>query len=140
MRRLVALSLVPLLAACGSDDKPTGPASGRVIQVRTSDALRFDPSTVTAKPGEKVTFEITNPGQLNHEFTIGDAAFQDSHVPSGGSGHGGHTSGQGASMDVKAGRTVRLEFTMPADTAPTYACHVNQHDKAGMRGMVTYTG
>jgi plastocyanin len=134
-----ALALAPL-AACGSEGSAeSGSGALRTVEVRASDALRFDPATVAAKPGEKVTFRIVNTGAQVHEFVIGDAAFHEAHekAMSGGGGHGGHHAAGGGAVEVAAGQTATLTYTMP-DEAPTYACHISQHDDAGMKGTVTY--
>ena len=138
-RALVAAApLVLLLAACGGDggDDPgdAGGTAARTIEVKALPALRFDPATISAKAGEKVTFRVTNTDAQDHELVIGDAAYHSAHETS----HGGHGSGDGgAAVTVKPGETKTLDFTMP-DTAPTYACHLNSHDDAGMTGTVTY--
>lgn len=133
----VLLSVSMLLTACGSDDEPAGGAA-REIAISTSDELRFDPATISAKPGEKVVLVVSNPGRLDHELAIGDAGYLDSHAESGK--HDGHGSAKGgASVAVAAGKTARLTFTMPDGDAPSYACTVDRHDKAGMTGTVTYS-
>ena len=140
MRRLLAASLGILLAVagCGGSSSESAGAA-RQIKLATSDMLKFDPASVSAEAGEKVSFVITNPGSLDHEFTIGDADYLKGHSAEGDSHGGGHgDSKTGATVKVPAGKTARLTFTMPSD-APSYACHVNAHDKSGMKGTVTYT-
>ncbi len=144
MRRTACLLLaLPLaLAGCGGDDKKGSAGGGREIAVKASDSLRFDPATITAKPGERVTFVVTNTGAIDHEFAIGDDAYQAEHgkeMASGGGhggGHGGKAKG-GTAVALPPGKTVRVDFTMP-DRPPSYACHVAAHDQAGMKGTVTY--
>ncbi len=127
----VGISLVAV--GCGGSDGASTDAA-REIPLATSDMLRFEPASVTAKAGEKVTFVITNPGSIAHEFTIGSASYLAGHS-GGGGGHGGGD--DGGTVKVPAGATARLTFTMPKD-APSYACHVDRHDQAGMVGTVTY--
>lgn len=134
--------LVPVLltaAACGgdatTDENKSAPRNKREVAIRATDELRFDPQTVSAKPGETITFVVTNTGRTDHEFVIGDADYQSGHDSAGG--HGGHGDGTGAAEDVPAGETVRVTFTMP-DEPPVYVCHLNNHDDAGMKGSVTY--
>ena len=145
MRLVPLAALVLALPACGGgghDGHGDKTAGGTVVPMTATDALRFDPSTVTAKAGETVTFRIANTGAVTHEFVIGDAAFHDSHrsaaASPGGSGHGGHGDGKGgAAADLPPGQTVSVTFTMPA-TAPAFACYVDRHDRAGMTGKVVY--
>jgi plastocyanin len=137
MRAVRALPLLLVLpVACGGDDAKTDDAgdAAREVAISATDALKFDPATVTAKAGEQVTFVVTNTGTTDHEFVVGDEDYQHAHDSDGGHAHG---SGDGAAADVPAGKTVRVSFTMPAD-APVYACHVNDHDAAGMTGTVQY--
>lgn len=138
MRR-TALALVLLLAACGGDGGDGGTGGGapaRTIEVKALGTLKFDPATITAKAGEKVTFRVTNTDAQDHEFVIGDAAYQAGHETA--AGHGGHADGDGGgAVTVKPGETKTLDYTFP-DKAPTYACHLNSHDDAGMTGTVTY--
>ncbi|HVE64389.1 MAG TPA: cupredoxin domain-containing protein [Mycobacteriales bacterium] len=139
MRRLLAacLGIAVAIAGCGGSSSESAKAA-RQIKIATSDQLRFDPASVSAQAGEKVTFVITNPGALEHEFTIGDADYLKGHAGEGGGHGGGHgDSKDGATVKVPAGKTARLTFTMPS-AAPSYACHVDNHDKSGMTGTVTY--
>lgn len=137
LRRLApTVCAVLLLPACaGSTDSSAGAA--REIAISANDELRFVPSTFTAKPGEKVVLVVSNPGRLDHELAIGDAAYLDSHAEGGD--HADHASATGASVSVLAGKTARLTFSMPDGEAPSFACYVDRHDRAGMTGTVTYT-
>lgn len=137
MRSHYALAVLLVAAAgCGGDDEPTGDTGtpSRQVAISATDALRFDPATITATAGEKITFVITNTGKTDHEFVIGGPDYQAAHGSGGGHAHG---AGDGASAEVKAGQVARVTFTMPSE-APTYACHVDNHDDAGMTGQVTY--
>ncbi|MDO8178909.1 MAG: cupredoxin family protein [Undibacterium sp.] len=51
----------------------TGVASAttRTVQVDMSDAMRFTPSSVSAKQGETIRFVIRNSGAIKHEFVLG---------------------------------------------------------------------
>lgn len=133
MLRVVALSVL-VVAGCSSGSPP--PAA-RTVTLTASDALRFEPSTVTARAGEKVRFEISNTGAVTHEFAIGDASFHAQHVAAsaGAHQHGGLQGG--TVVGVPAGKTATVTFTMP-DQPPAFACYVDSHDKAGMKGTVTY--
>ncbi len=145
----VVLALGLTTAGCSSEDHAAHDGAGREVAIRTSDQLRFEPSRVDAKPGEVVTFVVTNPGSVAHEFAIGNAAFHEAHGPTVASAtaaptgmaseHAGHAAIGGTHAGVPSGQTVRVTFTMPADEAPTYACHLASHDKAGMTGQVSYT-
>ncbi len=146
-RRTLAVGVLLLLLTGACSTGSGKPAQARLIRLTVTDALRFEPATVTARAGEKVRFEITNTGGVNHEFAIGSASFQERHAariasgspgpPDHGGGHGGGHGAGGAAVDVPAGRTATVDYTMPAEP-PVFACHLNAHDQAGMRGAVTY--
>jgi len=143
MRRRRFSLLVPvmgLLAACGgsegSSDAESG--AGREIALSATEGLRFEPMAITASAGEKIVLVVSNAGRIDHELVIGDAAYLDTHAEGGE--HGGHSSGDGgAQVEVPAGQTRRLTFTMPDGEAPSFACFVDRHDKSGMTGTVTYS-
>ena len=134
--RAVAVTVL-LLAGCSSGSDP---AAERAVSLSVSDALRFEPSTVTAAAGEKVRFTITNTGAVNHEFAIGDASFHTQHAAAATASpshdHGGHQGGM--AVAVPAGKTATVTFTMPAQP-PSFACYLDSHDKAGMKGTITYS-
>ncbi len=142
MRRNAALLIVlaSVLTACGGGTKADAPAStakaARQVAISTTDALRFEPATLTAKAGETVEFVVTNSGKLAHEFAIGSQKYMDDAAMAHGGGHGAD-SAEGAVVSVPAGKSAKLTYTMP-QAAPTYACHTDRHDKAGMVGTVTY--
>lgn len=142
-RPLLAALLLVALPACGGGDDPgsTDEPAGRVVELTATDALRFDPATVTAKAGEKVTFRIANTGKARHEFVIGDDGYHAEHARAMGAGeaqggHGGHDD-RGSSTALPPGATTEVTFTMP-DKAPRFACYVDRHNEAGMTGTVTY--
>jgi plastocyanin len=61
-----------------------GPAdadqAARTVKVTTLDTMTFQPSRITVSAGETVTFVVTNTGQADHDFTLGDAAMQQQHA------------------------------------------------------------
>ncbi len=126
----------------GDAHEPGHSASGpgRLVEMKATDALRFEPSTVPAKAGEKVTFRVTNTGKAPHEFVIGNDEYHAEHAKEMASGspsaHAGHDDG-GSSTPLPPGATTEITFTMP-DKAPRFACYVARHDQAGMTGTVTY--
>ena len=108
---------------------------------------------MSVAPGEVVAFEVTNSGQLEHEFVIGSAEAQNEHrkmmreMASGG-GHGmqgdGHDMSQmQGAMDMPAvtlapGETRTLVWQAPEQGASlTFACNVPGHFEAGMHGTLS---
>lgn len=150
----LAASLVvfALFAACGegseggSGGPPADPEeisfgtpaeaseADREIEIEATDSLRFDPGSIEVEKGETVSFIVTNTGRLDHEFVLGDPHFQEDHA-AGAGGHANHTT-SGNSVHVPPGETETLTWTFSQDLEVQYACHVDEHFKAGMVGSV----
>ncbi len=112
----------------------------RVVEIRMLDALRFEPASVEVKVGETVTFKVLNEGQLQHDFTLGDAETQDEHdaeMAAGMSGMG-HDKPNVLTVDPGAKGELTWRFTAPATIL--YGCHVPGHYGAGMAGNLTIAG
>lgn len=138
-RRLMMLGLISLMvvltlgAACSSDDadptattasntvSPTattassgGGGAGGTLSVITTD-LAFDSTALTVSAGS-VTVNVTNNGQLPHDFTIDSPAIMVEVVSNGASASG--------TVTLSAG-----EYT--------FYCSVPGHRGAGMEGTLT---
>ncbi|PMR67161.1 cupredoxin domain-containing protein [Halomonas heilongjiangensis] len=128
----------------------------RTISFEAGD-MWFTPGQLDIKPGETVKFEITNTGNLEHEFVIGDAQAQEEHremmqaMGSGGhgghAGHGGHDMAEGAhggqmpSVTIAPGETATLVWTASQDvTALEFACNLPGHYESGMAGDIHIRG
>ena len=111
----LALSLVLLLAACGSSSSDGaggggaggggaggGGAGGGVVL--TIKDFAFQPDTLSAPGGQQATVTITNDDSVTHSFTLDDG---------------------GVSRDVPAGQTV--EVTVPFPASATGGFHCNFH-------------
>jgi len=140
--RLAVALAVPflILAGCGGNSskgataQPADPSkSNRTVEIKTTDDLKFDPATVSVKRGEAVTFQVTNPSKIDHEFKVGDKAFQEHHAE--------ETKGMGADDDstgfsMKPGETKTITFTFPNSGTLFYGCHEPGHYPAGMKGEI----
>lgn len=111
---LVALTAVVVLAACGGGE-PGGRADGTVLEVLGTDDLTFEPSELSAPPGE-ITVELTTE-EINHTFVI--EQLDDREVVAAGA-------------NETASGTVELE----PDTY-TFYCSIPGHREAGMEGTLT---
>jgi plastocyanin len=120
---LVSVLLVALLAACSGGtiggNKPASGGGGQTFNV-TATEFQYSPSTFSAKPGEKVTFKLTNKGTVEHTIVVLS--------PDG--------SQELAKLSTQPGETKSLEFT-PKDAA-TYpiVCNIAGHKEAGMQGTL----
>ncbi|MFC3282320.1 cupredoxin domain-containing protein [Litchfieldella rifensis] len=121
----------------------------RTISFEAGD-MWFDPETLDIAPGETVAFEITNTGNLEHEFVIGDAQAQEAHrkmmQEMGAGGHGGHSGhdmtegghgGQMPAVTVAPGETTTLVWTAPEKVdSLEFACNIPGHYESGMSGVI----
>lgn len=117
--------------------EPADPSSAdRVVQVSLLDTLRFDPASIHVKLGETISFQLTNTGQMAHEFVLGDAAEQDHHQAqmSGMDGSVMADEANAVLLDPAAGSSLTWTFTEPGTVL--FACHVADHYAAGMVGTI----
>lgn len=146
--------------AAGQHDTSHAAASeadiDHTIRVEAGDKW-FDPDTLEVAPGEMIRFEITNSGNLEHEFVIGDAKAQEAHREmmqemagnpgDGHEGHGGHDMAEGEhggempAVTIAPGETAELVWTAPDHVARLeYACNIPGHYEAGMSGSIDFQG
>lgn len=111
-------------------------AAGRVIEIEATDDLKWIPDELDIAPGETVTFRITNPGTVAHEFVLGDEETQAEMEQAMQEGTMHHD--QPNVVNIPAGETVELTWTLndQADGI-IYGCHVAGHYAAGMKGTLT---
>lgn len=114
--RLAAAPALLLLAACGS---ATGSTSdpGTVQLTMNAQNLRFDPSVITAKPGEKVALTISNRDNFKHNFTVSEL---------------------GVNQDLDPGKTLTFVVTTKGSTDLQFFCEY--HKGKGMVGTLNLSG
>ena len=153
---LLALSLSLVTSAAwgapghgGGGNNLTEADVDRTISLEAGD-MWFDPEELELAAGEVVKFEITNTGNLEHEFVIGSKEAQEEHRQmmlnmANGGGHdmsnmshgGGHDM---ASMDmagvtIAPGETGTLLWSVPDNVNELeYACNIPGHYESGMYG------
>ncbi len=139
-RRLLIIGFAGLLAACapsGGGPQPTeqGP---RTVRVQMTE-LRFEPAEFVVQAGETVRFEVTNAGQIVHEFLIGDAAAQEQFEMemSGGDGVAHDTD---AGVSVEPGESETFSFTFGEAGQLLAGCHEPGHFDGGMVATITVQG
>ena len=162
IRMLAGLAVLALLVACGGHDHGGEAAAGdshvhshdhlheaaggfsfgapgnpsaatRTIEVVTKDPYEFDPEDVEVDSGETVTFVVTNEGDTEHEFVLGDEEYQESHDEAMAAGEMHH---EGNAVTVAPGATEEITWTFPAEGEVLYGCHVAGHYDAGMVGAI----
>ncbi|HEX2196886.1 MAG TPA: cupredoxin family protein [Actinomycetota bacterium] len=109
-------------------------AATRTIEVTTRDPYRFEPAAVEVEANETVTFVVTNEGDQDHEFVLGDVAYQEDHREQMASGEMHH---EGNAVTVAPGDTEELTWTFPSAGEVLYGCHVAGHYDGGMVGVIT---
>jgi uncharacterized cupredoxin-like copper-binding protein len=134
---------VLVTAACGGGNGGHNATSaGQTVDVNMVD-VAFQPTTFTAKPGERVRFVFHNRGKTPHDAFVGDTAAQadhemamrDSNNRSGG--HDMHGGGGTDGITVDPGKTGELTYTFDRTGTVEIGCHQPGHYAAGMKLAVT---
>lgn len=145
MKTIALVGLLALLAtACGGSSDTGTSAEPRTVTISALDTLRFDPDEVTVAVGETVRFVVTNDGEIEHEFVVGDRMVQDEHESAMSMGMGDEDAhGEGmdplASIELAPGETAEATITFDVAGELLYACHVPGHYQGGMVGTLTVT-
>lgn len=112
----------------------------RTIDITANDDLTFSPTEFTVSAGETVTFRISNPGNLVHDFTLGDDETQDAHeaemmemMESGEM----MMHDEANAISLPAGETKEITWQFTEAGSVLIGCHQTGHYAAGMRGTIT---
>ena len=152
-KALVAALTVVVFAACGdgsgghaAHDGEAGASDGtipgrpaasseadREIEVVATDDLSFDPEEIGLSRGDVVTFAVRNAGETEHEFVLGDEAYQASHGEAMGDGHMMDMSN---GVVVEPGETRKLTWRFSSLGEILYGCHEPGHYDGGMVGTI----
>lgn len=108
----------------------------RTVEVTTLDTMTFEPGTISVSTGEAITFVVANNGDVAHEFTLGDASMQEEHAEAMDHMPAGMAHDNPNSITVQPGETEQLTWRF-GDATVEYACHQDDHHRAGMRGEVS---
>jgi uncharacterized cupredoxin-like copper-binding protein len=127
-----------LAGACaGPAATPSAPPPTQ-IEVTLTDAMRIQPDPINAPAGVPVRFVVTNTGQIDHEFMLGDEAAQADHeqemLEPGAMAHD-----HSYVITVKPGQTKELVYTFDSAGQLLAGCHIPGHYPAGMKATVTVT-
>jgi uncharacterized cupredoxin-like copper-binding protein len=134
----IGIVVVALAGACSGSAATPSPAPPTRVDVTLTDAMRIEPDPITAQTGVAVTFVVTNSGQIDHEFMLGDEAAQDEHeqemLEPGAMAHD-----HSYAIAVKPGQTKELVYTFESAGSLLAGCHIAGHYPAGMKATVTVT-
>lgn len=109
----------------------------RELVVEASDDLRFDPSTLQVGTGDVVTFVVRNTGKTDHEFVLGDEAYQEMHKAD--MEGGGEMMEMGNAVTVGPGESKQLTWRFDDSGEVLYGCHEPGHYEGGMVGSIEVT-
>ncbi len=93
--------------------KDVSSKSKATVEVELDDKY-FNPTFIKAKAGEKITFELKNEGELEHNFTSDDLSID---------------------KDLKPGKSAKFTVTVPSSGA-VFQFHCEYHGPSGMVGAV----
>lgn len=117
-------------------------AATRTVDVTLGD-MYFEPKALEVKAGETVRFVLHNKGQVEHEFSLGDAAMHARHqkemLEHAAMGHSmaGMQHDDPNTVMVAPGQSAELTWAFSKATGLEFACNVPGHYQAGMVGLLT---
>jgi uncharacterized cupredoxin-like copper-binding protein len=106
----------------------------RTIEIEARDSLEFEPDAIEVGSGEVVTFVVTNAGENDHEFVLGDADFQAMHEETMGSGEMEH--GGAMAIELEPGEMDELTWRFSGTGEVLFGCHEPGHYDGGMVGTI----
>lgn len=121
----------------GEPGDPDKPVRAVTITMRESGDGRmiFEPSVITAKPGEQIRFEIKNAGASEHEFMLDTVEHNARHKEAMEKNpQMKHDDPNGKTLDPGQSAGLVWRFTKPGTFE--YACLIPGHYEAGMHGSV----
>ncbi len=136
-RRRMVLALAAMavvLAACtGSND-----GADRTVSVRMFDDMRYEPDRFDVNAGDTVRFEVTNAGEVRHEFFVGTTDEHREHADEMREReHADEAHANPAAVTVEPGETSTLEYTFDEAGELLVGCHEPGHYEAGMVAPIT---
>lgn len=131
-----AVTAAIFTAACGGGGA-TAEDADRTVEVSMKDNA-FDPTSLSVKSGETMTFRFTNDGAVAHDAFIGDAEAQQEHGESMDSGDmEGHNMDDADALLLEPGKSGELTHTFEKSGEILIGCHQPGHYEAGMKSTVT---
>ena len=130
-----AFVLVLLVSTCGDDGAPGTTEDPRTIEITALDELAYEPASIEVELGETVRFVVTNDGEADHEFVVGDMEMQEMAEEQAMDGMHGHAEAM-ASVALDPGETAETTVTFDEPGELFYACHLPGHYEGGMVGII----
>ena len=132
---LVAIAgLAVVLAGCSAGDTQ----ADRTVSVRMFDDMRYEPERFDVDAGDTVRFEVTNSGEVRHEFFIGTTDEHREHADEMRElDHADEAHANPAAVSVEPGETGTLDYTFDEAGELLVGCHEPGHYEAGMVAPIT---
>lgn len=102
----------------------------------TPEGMAFDPTAITISQGETIRFEVSNDGELEHEFVIGTAEANQAHLREMAEMPEMMHDDPNA-IRLTAGESGALVWTFDRPGRYQFACLIPGHFEAGMHGPIT---
>ncbi|MBU6460839.1 MAG: cupredoxin family protein [Proteobacteria bacterium] len=108
----------------------------RTIKITANDAMRFIPDTLVIQSGQTIRFIVTNKGQVDHEFVLGDKKEQLEHEQEMQQMRTMAMTSEPNGINLKPGQSKTLIWTFDKPGPVEFACHEPGHFAAGMTGNI----
>jgi uncharacterized cupredoxin-like copper-binding protein len=95
----------------------------------------YQPSSISVPYGVPITFVLINEDPIDHEWLLGDAAFQERHRLGTEAHHGARPN----EISIDPLSTVETVITFDKPGSLQYICHLPGHEEYGMVGTLTIT-
>ena len=126
---LLVIVLLSLVTAACAGPSAAAPANSKPavtiqdVQVRATDALRFEPATIRVKRGTPVRLTLANTGALDHDRVVDNLD--------------GKLDGKKVRVEARPRASASIEFTPTSTGTYEFYCSVPGHREAGMKGTLT---
>lgn len=123
-----------------AEQKPWGIAGEakavtRTITIRMSDTMRFTPARIEVKQGQTVRLKVRNDGKVLHELVLGTPQELAEHAVQMQK-HPGMEHDEPHMVHVAPGKTGDMVWTFNRAGEFEFACLINGHYQAGMKGTI----
>lgn len=110
----------------------------RTISVDMTDAMRFSPADINAKPGETIRFVVKNSGKIKHEMVLGTVKDLKAHYEAMKKFPGMEHADDNM-VTVEPGKSGEIIWQFTKTGKVNFACLQPGHYDAGMKGLIKVT-
>lgn len=130
---LLVLGLAISACTAGGTDR-----EARVVPVAMFDDMSYDPEAFEFMAGDAITFDVSNKGDVRHEFFVGDSAAHQEHAAEMREAeHSDEAHADPAAVSVEPGASGMLTYTFEEAGELMVGCHEPGHYEAGMVAPIT---